>query len=121
MQPGFSRQDGTAELSGGHPECDAEPPKTHQSFKEVLTEPWCDLIEISSVDNDNNNEFSLIDLNNLKGLKVTYLNINSLLKHIDELRVLMLNNSLDILAMNESKINESISDDEISISGFHLI
>ena len=33
----------------------------------------------------------------------------------------MLNNSLDILAINESKINESISDDEISISGFHLI
>ena len=102
-------------------ECDAEPPKTHQSFKEVVTEPWCDLIEISSVDNDNNNEFSLIDLNNLKGLKVACLNINSLLKHIDELRVLMLNNSLDILAVNESKINESISDDEISISGFHLI
>ena len=33
----------------------------------------------------------------------------------------MLNNSLDILAINESKINESISDDEIGISGFHLI
>ena len=33
----------------------------------------------------------------------------------------MLNNSSDILAINESKINESISDDEISIGGFHLI
>jgi hypothetical protein len=33
----------------------------------------------------------------------------------------MLNNPLDILAINESKINESISDDEISVSGFHLI
>ena len=33
----------------------------------------------------------------------------------------MLNNSLDILAINESKINESISDDEIGISGLHLI
>jgi hypothetical protein len=33
----------------------------------------------------------------------------------------MLNNYLDILAINESKINESVSDDEISVSGFHLI
>ena len=33
----------------------------------------------------------------------------------------MLNNPLDILAINESKINESVSDDEISVSGFHLI
>jgi hypothetical protein len=33
----------------------------------------------------------------------------------------MLNNPLDILAINESKINESISDDEISVSGFHII
>ena len=56
---------------------------------------------------------SLTDLNNLKGLKVACLNINSLLKHIDKLRVLMLNNSLDILAINESKINESTLDNEI--------
>ena len=48
-----------AELSGGHPECDAEPRKTHQSFQDVLTEPWCDLIKIS-VDNDNNNKSSHI-------------------------------------------------------------
>jgi hypothetical protein len=33
----------------------------------------------------------------------------------------MLNTSLDILAINESKINESVSDDEISVCGFHLI
>ena len=57
----------------------------------------------------------------MKGLKIACLNINSLSKHIDELRVIMLNNPLDILAINESKINESISDDEISVSGFHLI
>ena len=57
----------------------------------------------------------------MKGLKIACLNINSLSKHIDELRVVMLNNPLDILAINESKINESVSDDEISVSGFHLI
>ena len=33
----------------------------------------------------------------------------------------MLNNPLDILTINETKINESVLDDEINISGFHLI
>ncbi len=57
----------------------------------------------------------------MKGLKIACLNINSLSKHIDELRIIMLNNSLDILTINETKINESVLDDEINISGFHLI
>ena len=63
-QSGFSQQHRTAELnSGEHSEYDAESLKTQQPFKEVLTEPWCDQIEISS-DVNNNNQFSLIDLNN---------------------------------------------------------
>ncbi len=57
----------------------------------------------------------------MKGLKIACLNFNSQSKHIDELRVIMLNNSLDILTINETKINESVLDDEINISGFHLI
>ncbi len=77
-------------------------------------------VEISS-DVNNNNQFALIDLNNLKGLKIACLDINSLSKHIDELRVIMLNNPLDILTINETKINESVLDYEINISGFHLI
>jgi hypothetical protein len=57
------------------------------------------------LDYDNNNQFSLIDLSYLKGLKIACLNINSLWKQ----------------SIYESKINESVSDDEISVSGFHLI
>jgi hypothetical protein len=60
-QPGFSQQNSRAELSGGHSEYDVESPKTQQPFKEVLTEPWCDPIKISSDDNNNiNNQFSLL-------------------------------------------------------------
>ena len=44
------------------------------------------------------------------------LNITSLSKHIDELRVLLQNNSLDLLAINETRLNETIADNEISIS-----
>ena len=51
----ISQQNSTAELSGGHSEYDVESPKTQQPFKEVLTEPWCDPIKISSDDNNNIN------------------------------------------------------------------
>ena len=50
------------------------------------------------------------------------ININSLLKHvhIDELRVILGKHPLDILAINESKIDESISDNEIKVPGYVL-
>jgi len=45
---------------------------------------------------------------NLKGFKIASLNVNSLLKHIDEIRFVLLSAPLDICAINESKINELI-------------
>ncbi|CAB4034040.1 RNA-directed DNA polymerase from transposon X-element, partial [Paramuricea clavata] len=49
------------------------------------------------------------------------LNINSLLKSIDQLRIIMQNSSIDILAINETTIDHSVSDDEISIPGYYHI
>lgn len=42
-----------------------------------------------------------------RGFKMACLNINSLVKHIDELRVLLSDFSVDILAINETKLDES--------------
>ena len=56
-----------------------------------------------------------------KGLKIASLNVNSLLKHIDEIRHLLFKFPFDIFAINESKIDDSITDGEISIPGFILI
>ena len=58
---------------------------------------------------------------NLKGFKIASLNVNSLLKHIDEIRHVLLSASFDIFAINESKIDELIPDNEISIPGYNLI
>ena len=57
----------------------------------------------------------------LKGLKIASLNANSLLKHIDEIRHLLFKFPFDIFAINESKIDDSITDGAKSISGFNLI
>ena len=58
---------------------------------------------------------------NLKGFKIASLNVNSLLKHIDEIRHVLRSIPFDIFAINESKIDESIPDNEISIPGYNLI
>ena len=60
-------------------------------------------------------------LNSSRGLKIACININSLLKINDQLRIILENNSFDILAINETKIDNTVSDNEISIPGYHHI
>ncbi|CAH3146626.1 unnamed protein product, partial [Porites evermanni] len=52
---------------------------------------------------------------------IASLNINSLLSHIDELRVLMSSSKVDILHINESKLDSTVSDDEVYIPGFEIV
>ena len=61
-----------------------------------------------------NNEMNIVAKS--KGLKIANLNVNSLLKHLDEIRLILINNALDILAINESKIDDNISNDDIHIN-----
>ena len=49
------------------------------------------------------------------------LNITSLPKHIDELRVLLDKNPIDVLAINETRLDSSISDGEMHISNYVLV
>ena len=49
------------------------------------------------------------------------LNINQLTTHIDELRILLANNDIDIISINETKLNESIQDHEVHIPGYEII
>jgi len=48
------------------------------------------------------------------------LNINSLLAHIDELRVFMSNSKIDILSINETKLDSTIDDSEVYLPGFEI-
>ena len=55
------------------------------------------------------------------GFKMACLNINSLVKHVDELRVLLSEFSVDILSINETKLDESIKSSELHIPGYEFI
>ena len=43
------------------------------------------------------------------------------MKHIDELRVFLANNEIDVLAINESRLDGTISDNEVHINGYEIV
>ena len=47
-----------------------------------------------------------------RGFKLASLYINKLITHIDQLRILLAHNEIDILSINETKLNETIRDNE---------
>ena len=49
------------------------------------------------------------------------LNITSLLRHIDELRIILHSKCLDLLAVNETRLHEIIADNEVSIDGYDIV
>ena len=57
----------------------------------------------------------------LKGFKIGHLNITSLPKHIDELRIFMHEESFDLLSINETRLDDSIHNDEVKIPGFDIV
>ena len=56
-----------------------------------------------------------------RGFKMASLNITSLLKHIDELRVFLNDQNIDVLAINETRLNDSIFDQEVKVQGYDII
>ena len=55
-----------------------------------------------------------------RGLTMACLNINSLLAHINELKVFVSNQNLDIIAINETKLDNTIHDNEIYLPGYDV-
>ena len=75
----------------------------------------------NNVMEENSNYSSSAFLPSMRGFKLASLNIASLPKHIDELRVLLSDNPLDILSINETRLDDSVSDDEVYIPGYDII
>ena len=56
-----------------------------------------------------------------RGFKLGALNVNSLSAHIDEIHILLAENPLDILAINETKFNESNQDNEVYVPEYEIV
>ena len=79
-----------------------------------------DLVSTSGESNDFEN-FCNLNIPCHRGLTMANLNINSLVRHIDELRIFMSSTKIDILCINETKCDSSISDHEVCLPGFELV
>ena len=55
-----------------------------------------------------------------RGFKMASLNITSLLKHLGELKVFLSNNPIDVLAINETRLDFFITDCEVFIPGYEI-
>ena len=56
-----------------------------------------------------------------RGFKLASLNINKLTTHIDELRILLAYNEIDIISINETKLDENIGNNEVDIPGYTIV
>ncbi|CAB4034257.1 RNA-directed DNA polymerase from transposon BS [Paramuricea clavata] len=56
-----------------------------------------------------------------RGFKVTHLNVRSLYKHIEELRIYLQEQYFDIISLNETMLDSSISNHEIKINGYDIV
>ena len=55
------------------------------------------------------------------GIKVAHLNVRTLLSNIDEIRLLLSSHNIHILCVNETRLDTSISDQEIHVDGFSVL
>ena len=56
-----------------------------------------------------------------KGFKFCHLNIASLLKNIDEVRLFTNANNVDVFALNETRLDDSVSESEISVPMYNVV
>ena len=86
----------------------------------------CIIFSIDCVPNRNSavseieSKNSIRYLNSLKGFRVGHLNIASLVKHVDELKVYSEREPLDVQSINETRLDGAIGTDIFSIPGYEL-
>jgi hypothetical protein len=85
-----------------------------------------------SINNDNNviHDISLDNLNEnticnkltkLKGFRVGHINITSLTKHIEQLRFYLHDKPLDILSVNETRLDHCVDNNILHIEGYSTV
>ena len=56
-----------------------------------------------------------------KGLHFGYLNINTILQKIEQLRSILINSNISILWITETKLDNSVNNDKVEINSYNLM
>ena len=65
--------------------------------------------------------YNFFQLNAAKGFKIVHLNIRSLLKKIDQLRVILEGSTVDIFTLSETWLNDKIDSQLLHIQGYNVL
>ena len=57
----------------------------------------------------------------MEGMHFGRLNVNSLLSKIEELRILAVNANISVLGITETKLDNTISNEELKVDGYNLL
>ena len=66
------------------------------------------------------NDNAIDILQKLKGFRLGHLNITSLTEYIDQLQLYLHNEPLDVLSINETRLDKDITDSVVSINGYEV-
>ena len=62
-----------------------------------------------------------VEFPNIKGFKMGMLNIVSLPKYMDEIRIILADQYFDVLALNETRLDKNISNQDMFVQNYDLI
>ena len=68
-----------------------------------------------------NESCTCLDMPKTRGFRIAMLNVASLVKHLDELRLMLLDKKLDVLAISETRLDSTISDGLVRIDGYNVL
>ena len=93
--------------------------KSHDNLDNV----WVEFLDDEKINNDAYKTDPVADWKafNKRGLHLIYLNKNSLLSKIDELREIARKTRATVICITESKLDGSVLDGEINIDGYELV
>ena len=57
----------------------------------------------------------------MRGFKIAHLNIRSLIKNMDQLKLYLHSPKYDIITLNETMLDNTVADHEIDINGYDII
>ena len=97
-----------------------EPTETHDKSLNLVNDFSKNYVSNSTLNPPNVNP-KFPSLPKMKGFKIAFLNICSLTCHYDQLCVFMEDRAIDILGLNETRLDNIIADSQFDIEGYDIL
>jgi hypothetical protein len=91
------------------------------SCGDILSNPGpTNVVSNTSINNSNGSSF-IYSKPRKRGIVIAHLNVRGLRSSMDELKVFMSNQSMDVLTVSETWLNSTIIDSEVELPGYYLL